>query len=102
MQNDSFSGSGYKTLVIGYFIDSNYEEYLISYEVGEINLSSSTIWIWITIIILVVLLLISFGTYKLFSEISRREKEDKMSNSIEINENERKINSSLHALFPEK
>lgn len=102
MQNDSFSGSGYKTLVIGYFTDSNYEEYLISYEVGEINLSSSTIWIWITIIILVVLLLISFGTYKLFSEISRREKEDKMSSSIEINKNERKISSSLHPLFSEK
>lgn len=99
LKSDSFSSSVYKTLVVGYFIDNNYEEYLISYELGEVSLSSSNIWVWIIIIVFVVLLLISFGTFRLFREISKREKEDTIPDSIEI---KKKEDNSLNSLLPKE
>lgn len=85
--NESISNKGYINQVIGYFIDSNEEEYLMSFELIDIGISSGNLVIWVITIVLVFLILMFFGFYWVYKEISKREKEEKeeFPSSVEIN-----------------
>lgn len=86
-QNDSISSDGYINRVIGYFIDSNEEEFIISFEEVNIAISSGNILLWVIIIVVVIGVIIFFGTFRLYKEVTKREKEEnnEIPPALEIN-----------------
>lgn len=82
--NEKISKKGYQNQIIGYFMDENEEEFLFSFELININIYSGHTIIWIIVIICVLGLFIGFGTYWVYKEVSKREKEEEIILSVEM------------------
>ena len=91
------SNNGYDNSIIGFFT-LNDEDFLLVSDTEYIAVINPSNFLWLILIFCLLIIIISYGTYLLYKEVKKREKEVDANPelSIGMNENNNNIDNIIH------